>query len=215
MQKQLKDSSTPVVFSSVTDPESAGLLSISGVSNRISASYLLEYIKKIQPTVKTLAILYNPGEINSISSIKEIEGYSDKYDLLINKYSLISQSYAAQVANKASKENDALLVYNDNTALSCLATIIKNAETKAVYVSDIDCLPLGCLAAAGPDQYELGKQTARMGIELMNKNNSLSSPKIEFPNNVNYEINQNAAKKYALSIPEENSRREVLKETLS
>jgi ABC-type uncharacterized transport system substrate-binding protein len=44
----------------------------------------------------------------------------------------------------------------------------------------VDMAPQGALAAVGPDQTELGRQTARM-VDKILKNPRLSLPSVEFP----------------------------------
>jgi putative ABC transport system substrate-binding protein len=81
----------------------------------------------------------------------------------------LQTSEVYQSAVKLSLLVDAIFISNDNMALSALKTIIKaaNAQQIPVFVSDTDIVKDGALAALGPNQYEIGKQTARLIAKIL------------------------------------------------
>ena len=179
-----------MVFSTVTDPLGASLVksldkpgnNISGVSNFVPLEPQLELFKKMQPNLKKLGILYNPAELNSVSIVKKLEILCPKLGLILVKQTITKTSDAAQNTAKLASDVDAIFISNDNTALSALQSIIA-ASKKAripVYVSDTDAVKLGAKAALGPDQYEIGLQTARMIVRVL-KGGDINMMKVEFP----------------------------------
>ena len=74
----------PVLFSAVTDPESAKLLNknVTGTSDRLdNVGEQLDLLLKLKPEVKKIAVLYNPSEQNSVVQVKEIEAKAKEKNL--------------------------------------------------------------------------------------------------------------------------------------
>lgn len=210
--KYAKDGKAKLIFSSVTEPVSAGLVTsletptnnISGVSNFVALEPQLELFKKLQPTLKKLGVIYNPGEINSVAIITRLETICPTMGITLIKQSATKTADIAQAAVKLAQSVDAIFISNDNTALSALQSIIKTATSAKipVYVSDTDAVSLGALAALGPNQYEIGQQTGRMIVRALQKK-SLHNMPIEFPTKTDLYINMECAKKLGISLPQE------------
>jgi putative ABC transport system substrate-binding protein len=152
--------------------------------------------------MKKLGFLYNPGEANSISLIKELEQICPKYGLelvkqVASKTGDVAQSMAALVS-----KSDAIFISNDSTALSAIPTIVKVATTAKipVFVSDTDAVELGPIAALGPNQYEVGKQTGRMVLKVL-KGIDINKIPIEFPKKTELYLNLKSAKIFGIVIP--------------
>ena len=179
-----------MIFSTVTDPVAANLVrsidapcnNISGVSNFVPLEPQLELFKKLQPNLKRLGIIYNPSEINSVSMVKKLDLLCPKFSLTLIKQTIANTADAAQKTAKLANSVDAIFISNDNTALAGLQSIIavSNKAQIPVYVSDIDAVKLGGRAALGPDQYEVGLQTAKMIIRVLN-GEDINKMKVEFP----------------------------------
>ena len=210
--KYAKANKVKLIFSSVTDPIGASLISdlncpeqnISGVSNFVELNPQLIMIKKILPKIKKLGILYNPGELNSVSIVEKLEQLCPTLGITLIKQTIDKTGDVAQSALKLSQNVDAIFISNDNTALSALPLIVKSAKTKKipVFVSDTDAVSLGAIAALGPNQYEIGKQTGRMIVRLMEGEECSKQP-IEFPEKVELFINADAAKELEIQIPKD------------
>jgi hypothetical protein len=71
-----------------------------------------------------------------------------------------------------------------------------------VYISDTDQVSKGCVAALGPNQYEIGKQTAEI-INKIKNGRDINSIEVEFPSGVEIVVNPDSAKKIGLTIPED------------
>lgn len=179
-----------LVFSTVTDPLSAGLVNsldkpgrnTSGVSNFVKLEPQLELFKKSLPKMTKLGIIYNPGESNSLAIVKNLEVLCPKFGLTLVPQTANKTSEAAQATAKLAENADAIFISNDNTALAALPSIIKtaNARKVPVFVSDVDAVELGAMAALGPSQYEVGRQTGRMIIRVL-KGEDINNQPVEFP----------------------------------
>ena len=68
----------PVVFTAVTDPVGAKLVAdlehpggnVTGMSDLSPIGKHLDLIKEIMPDAKTLGVIYNPGEANSVTLVE-------------------------------------------------------------------------------------------------------------------------------------------------
>ncbi len=200
------------LFSTVTDPVAAGLVkdlkkpggNISGVSNFVELKPQLELFLKIQPELKRLGFLYNPGELNSVSIIKRLEKLCTEFNITLVKQVANKTADVPQAAIKLATNVDAIFISNDNTALGALQTIF-SAANKAkipVYVSDTDAVELGALAALGPNQYQVGLQTGKMIAQILD-GEDISNIPVGFPNRTELYINEDVARLIQLNIPED------------
>lgn len=208
--KYARSGNTKLIFSSVTDPVDAVLVAsiykpgnnTSGVSNFVPLEPQLEMFLKIKPSIKKLGFLYNPGELNSISLINKLQEICLKYDIELVTVSASKTSEVAQSAGKLASLVDAIFISNDNTALSAFKSIIKAANNVSipVFVSDTDIVKDGAIAALGPDQYNLGLQTAKMIIKVL-KGKEIKELPVEYPEKVELYLNPKAAEKIGIEIP--------------
>ncbi len=192
--KYANEGRVKVVFSTVTDPLAANLVksldrpgkNISGVSNFVPLEPQLELFKKLQPSLKHIGVIYNNSELNSRSIVKKLEILCPKMGLELTEQSIANTASAAQASAKIASEVDAIFISNDNTALAALHTIVASANKVGipVYVSDTDAVKLGAKAALGPDQYEVGLQTARMIARVL-EGEDINQIKVEFPEKAN------------------------------
>ena len=201
-----KNTNIPVVFSSVTDPSPIikNHSNITGVSNFISLEPQLNLFKEILPNIENLGFIYNPGEINSIKMLETLKIKAKLYNINIipaiaNKTTEISTATTKLISKKV----DAIFISNDNTALAAFSVITKisNKTKIPVFVSDIDMLEKGALAALGPNQYNIGTQTAEMAISIL-KGNNIKNIKITYPDKIDLLINKKIAEDLGINIPQ-------------
>lgn len=203
---------TKLVFSTVTDPIKAGLgqciekpgNNISGVSNFVPLEPQIELFLKLQPNLKKLGIIYNPGELNSIADIQKLESFLPKMGLMLVKQAVLKTADVPQAATKLASNVDAIFISSDNTALGALQSIVKAAQLVKlpVYVTDTDAVKLGAIAALGANQYQVGTQTGEIIIRLLKGEESGSIP-IQFPKTKELYLNLEAAQKANITIPED------------
>lgn len=207
--KYAKENKTQLVFSTVTDPIEAGLVqslkrpdnNTSGVSNFIELEPQIELMKQIQPAMQCLGFLYNPSEANSLSIVKKLHEICSKLNITLLLQTANKTSEVAQAATKLAGNVDAIFISNDSTALSALQVIIgvANKVKIPVYVSDTDAVELGALAALGPNQYQLGIQTANIIARILQGENAGNIP-VEFPASTELYLNEKAAEMIGLKF---------------
>ena len=209
-----RNNNVPVVFSSVTDPIGAGLVknleqpgdNITGVSNFVNLSQQLELFKQILPNLSKLGFIYNPGEANSVKILESLkkEARLQNIEIIASVAGRTTEILAA--TNKLIGKVDAIFISNDNTALAAFGVITKTATVAKipVFVSDTDMVVNGALAALGPNQYNLGTQTAKMIIAILNGKPVKELP-VEFPNMVELVLNQKIADQLGIQLPADNA----------
>ena len=162
----------PVLFSAVTDPESAKLLNknVTGTSDRLdNVGEQLDLLLKLKPEVKKIAVLYNPSEQNSVVQVKEIEAKAKEKNLAVMLQGVSSLSELPQATKNALIESDALYLPTDNLVVSGIKLITSEAKSakKPVISSENSSVEAGALFTMGLDYFELGKRTGEMAIEIL------------------------------------------------
>lgn len=185
-----KNTTIPVIFSSVTDPLTAKLLTnlnapkgnVTGVSNFIAVEPQFKLFKRLLPTLKTLGIVYNPGEENSTALNDMMKKAAKTFGWTLEMATANKTNDVFVATQSLCGKVDAVFINNDNTALSAFKSIVKATRACGIptFVSDIDIVDQGALAALGPDQRDLGRQTARM-VDFILKNPQAPLPAVEFP----------------------------------
>lgn len=207
--KHMAGKKTKLIFSTITDPVRAGLVpdlqqrtNVSGVSNFVDLEPQLKLFLKLQPQLKRLGILYNPGEVQSVSIVKQLDELCRRLGLILVKQALNKTSEITQATTKLSTHVDAIFISNDNTILSALPGVLSIANNKKipVYVSDTDAVQVGALAALGPNQYQIGVQTGKMIARIL-QGDSIQNIPVEFPDKSELYINNDVAKKLGINIP--------------
>ena len=210
--KAANEGKTKMVFSSITDPLSASLVTklsgsnsnVTGMSNKVDVTPQFELFKELLPNLKTIGFIYNPADANSIQQLQDVNVASEKLGLTIVPQAVNKTSDVPQAATRLAGKTDALFVYGDNTTLAALESVIMaaNKEKKPVFVADTDAVELGALAALGPNQYDLGLDTAVMIADILD-GKDINSIDVGFPNGLELFINQDAADKLGYTFSDE------------
>lgn len=204
--KHLDKTPTPLVFASVTDPQASGLMSakgIYGVSNWVPLEPQLALFMRLQPGLKRLGMVYNPGEINSVAIVKRLEDSCKAMGLVLVAQVAVKTADVPQAALQLASQVDAIFISNDNTALSSLETILAAGQKYniPVYVSDTDAVARGALAALGPNQYELGMQAAQLVATLLR--GQIPDQAVVYPQDLQLYLNATVAGQLGIVLPKD------------
>ncbi|MBR5995252.1 MAG: ABC transporter substrate-binding protein [Eubacteriaceae bacterium] len=197
-----EDNDTPVVFVAVSDPEGSKLTkgNITGTCDKLPVAAQLELIRKLQPDAKTIGIIYTVSETNSVSTIKEYERTASAYGFSIESVGVSAQSEVTlAVDTLINKGVDCFSNLTDNNVVGVLDSILEKTDAASipVYGSEIEQVKKGCIAGAGIDYYELGKQTGRLAARILNGE---KAEDIDFETIENYSVYVNPEKIAALNI---------------
>lgn len=197
-----EDKDIPVVFTAITDPSAAQLDSgnITGTSDKLPVTAQLELIRKLQPNARTIGIVYTSSEPNSVSAIEEYKKNADKYDFAIETVAVTQQSQVAQAVDTlVAKGVDCMSNLTDNNVVGVLSSILEktNEADIPVYGSEIEQVKLGCVASAGIDYVELGKETGKMAARILKGE---SAEDMEYRTVTDYKIYVNSEAMAAMGI---------------
>jgi putative ABC transport system substrate-binding protein len=199
------DKNIPVVFASVTDPKSAKLTgNITGVSNFIPVKEHFELISQILPDKKRIGVIYNPGDINSVTLVEQMQVLTKEKGFQLVTATVTKTSEVPAAIQSLVGKVDAVLINNDNTALAAFEGISQVCRDNKIplFASDADVLGKGALAVRGPDQYSLGRQAGRMVAKILRGESKASGLGIEYPDKVGVYLNEKVAKELGIVFPE-------------
>jgi len=201
----------PVVFSVVTDPLGAKLVSnmeqpggnVTGLSDAVPVAQHLAMIKEIVPGLKKLGIPFNPGEPNAVSIIASMKEAAAAQGVEIVESPAPKSSDVMIASQKLVGQVDAIYTTLDNTVITALESIIKvgiDAQIP-VFSADTDSVERGSVAALGFNYSDLGRQTADMVVEVLNgkKPGDMS---VRIAEGTNLYVNLKTAKMMGVEIPE-------------
>lgn len=167
-----EDKNIPVIFNAITDPVEAKLDSgnVTGVSDKLPVEAQLDLIRTLQPDAVTIGIIYTTSEPNSVSAIREYKEKAPEYGFEIVDIGVTAQSEVTQATDTLiSKGVDCISNLTDNNVVGVLASVLDKTNEAGIpiYGSEVEQVKLGCVASAGIDYIELGKQAGRLAAKIL------------------------------------------------
>lgn len=206
-----KNNSIPVVFSPITDPVGAKLVTsidrpggiATGSSDRSPVVKQLELIQEIVPNVKKIAILYNAGEANSRTLVDDFKEACRKFDLI--PVEGVVQNSAGVLAAASSVQADVIYVPTDNTVVSAIEAVIRAGVQRKIPVitAEGESVAKGALASLAVDYYQLGLATGQMLVDILQHKSKPSEMPVKFAEHFKLHINSDFANKYGVTLKKE------------
>jgi len=167
-----EDKNIPVIFTAISDPVQAGLDSgnVTGTSDKLPVEAQLDLIRQLQPEAKTIGIIYTTSELNSVSTIAEYQARAGDYGFTVEAIGVTAQAEVTQAVDTLlSRGVDLFNNLTDNNVVGVLPAILEktNEAGVPVYGSEVEQVKLGCVAAAGIDYLQLGRQTGAMAARVL------------------------------------------------
>ena len=166
--QEIKD--VPIVFAQVYDPVEAGIAknwqssgnNTTGATTKIPMSKLMDTLHLFMP-VKTLAVLYTPGEKNSEEQLRDLETLQKEYGVKVVPVPLTKPEEVKQLLPIVLQTADSLYVTGSNLVDSQISTIVDMAtKAKVPTISHLeDLIEKGVLLGVGPDSYQVGRLAGR------------------------------------------------------
>lgn len=210
--------SIPIVFSAVTDPVGAQLVAsaekpganVTGVSDRSPIDDQVALIRELTPDVKTVGVLFNPGEPNSVTSVKELKQAAEKVGLTVIEAPATKTAEVQGAARSLVGKADAAFVPTDNTVVSALEAV-SGALTAAkipLYAADTDSVARGALASVGFNYRQVGTQTGELAVRILKGEKPADLP-VVFAQGTDLFLNKGVAEKIGVTLPEAALKRAV------
>jgi len=202
---------TPILFSAVTDPLSAGLVAdlqnpganITGTSDMTPMDKHLGLILDFHPELSAVGVIYNSGEANSRALADLLRMETDKAGLVLEEATVARSSDVFQAAKSLVDKVQAVYVPTDNTVVSAFEALSKVCQENKLplYAADVDSVPRGAVAALGFDYYEHGRQTGAMAGRILNGADPAGTP-VETQQELELHINLGAARAMDVTVPD-------------
>lgn len=168
----------PVVFSAVSDPVGAGLVSsmdapgfnITGTSDALNTGAIFDLMLAADPDIKTVGLLYDKSQDSSTAAIAAAKAYCEEKGISVvektgTNNGEISLAADALIASGA----EAVFTPTDNNVMTAeLAIYEKFIDAKVPHYGGADSFALnGAFMGYGVNYVELGTATADMAVDIL------------------------------------------------
>ncbi|TCT16705.1 putative ABC transport system substrate-binding protein [Melghiribacillus thermohalophilus] len=202
----------PIVFTSVTDPVDAGLVSslenpggnITGTtdSHPEAIPKTLSFMKEMG--ISDVGMIYTPSEPNSVIQIEQAKESAAGLELNIHEATVASSSEVKQAAESLIGDVDAFYIITDNTVVSALESVlmIGQQEDLPVFAGEHDSVERGSFAAYGFDYYDIGYEAGEKAVQILTGEKEPGEISVSFPQKLTLLMNQTAAAEMGVEIEE-------------
>jgi putative tryptophan/tyrosine transport system substrate-binding protein len=201
----------PVVFTAVTDPVGAKLVAdpqrpggnVTGMSDLSPIGKHLDLVKEIVPAARTLGVIYNPGEANSLTLLELLRAEAPARGLAIEEAPAPKSADVLPAAQSLVGSVDAIYVPTDNTVVTALEAIVQVGRQNKlpVLAGDTDSVPRSAIAALGFNYGDVGRQTGRIVARVLKGEKPGDIP-VEGVEITELFVNPGAAAAMGVTIPE-------------
>jgi putative ABC transport system substrate-binding protein len=167
----------PVVFSTVTDPIAANLVTslargegnVTGLSDGLPTADHIQMFQQIAG-IRTLGFLYSSSEANSISDLAKVEEACRRLGITLVPQSINNSAELRQAAQAIIGRVDGIYIGTDNGVFSALPALIQVCQDakKPLFSSDTTAAREGgCMIANGFNYYTAGLATGDIVADIL------------------------------------------------
>lgn len=200
----------PIIFTAVTDPVKAEVAkdwkssgtNVTGTSDKVPVEKQIDLLKKLLPNAKTVGVIYNTSETNSVVQVTELKAAAEKQGLAVKEIGVTNVNEINQNLASALGQIDVLYTPTDNTVASGYALVGKLCLDKNIPIIGAEdaVVTKGGLASIGIDYYKLGKEAGLKAAEVLSGKKP-SEVEITTLSEMTFTINTDVAKKLNITIP--------------
>lgn len=200
----------PILITAVTDPVAAGLVkslshpgtNVTGTTDMNPVKEQLALVKRFLPRARTVAVLYNAGEINSVVQVKLARQAAKELGLQLLEATASNSSEVLSAAQSVVGRCDAVYIPTDNTFVSAFDAVANVTLKNRIPVigGEESIVNRGGLATIGINYYQLGWQTAEMAVRVLKGAKPATMP-VESQKRFDLVINLKAAEQLGISVP--------------
>jgi putative ABC transport system substrate-binding protein len=174
LAREIKD--VPIVFSTVYDPVVSGIAkgwkssgnNTTGVSTKVPMSKILDVLIKFK-SIKRLAVLYAPGEVQSELQVKDLRKVGIDYAITILPVPLTRKEDFQLILSEVLSTADALYITGSTLVDSQLHLIVESAnQAKVITITHLeDLVAKGVLLGVCMDSYKMGRLAGEKGVKIL------------------------------------------------
>ncbi len=168
----------PVVFSAVSDPVGAGLVSsmdapgsnITGTSDALNTEAIFDLMLSADPDLSTVGLLYDKSQDSSTAAIAAAKAYCEEKGISVVEKTGTNNGEISLAADALlSSGAEAVFTPTDNNVMTAeLAIYEKFIDAKVPHYGGADSFALnGAFMGYGVNYVELGTATADMAVEIL------------------------------------------------
>jgi putative ABC transport system substrate-binding protein len=206
----------PVIFTTVTDPVSAKLVSskthpggnVSGISDTVPTERQIGLVKQIIPGLKTLGLLYDSASDSSRASAESIKALGPKMGFAVIEAAAMGLNNVPSAAQSLVGRVDAIFVPNDTTVYATFESVVKVAQDAHVplFSAERRSVQRGAIGTVGFDFNQMGVKTADMVDKVLSGTKPGDMDVIYMENEpgaLGLYLNKASAEKMGVTIPKE------------
>ena len=212
-----KTTTIPVLFTAVTDPVDSHIVAdyekpganISGTSDLNPVKEQIDLLKKMFPDAQNVAVMYCSSETNSVAQYELAKAQLEALGMTCVKKTISAIDEAKSAVESLKGQVDAIYIPTDNTIADSMTSVAQAANdvNLPIICGEPGMVLNGGLATYGIDYYELGKQTAKMAVEILKSGNPLDTvanmPIGYQVEECKYAFNTETAEKLGVTLPED------------
>ncbi len=194
-------SEIPILFSAVTDPLDAGIVNswdevgtnVTGTSDKADVLEQLKMFREIDENIKTIGIIHNTSEQNSIIQVEEVKKLAPSLNLDVKVVGINNINDLNKGLKSLVKKVDAMYILSDNLTASAV-DVVSNIliENNMISVcAEESQVNGGVLITKSHSYYDLGKQTGDIAIDVLINNKDISKMPVYLSDKQNLVINFN------------------------
>jgi putative ABC transport system substrate-binding protein len=208
-----KTSKIPILGTAVTDYIVAKLAdsneapggNVSGTTDMNPVKEQIDLLVKLVPDAKTVGVLYNSSEDNSILQAKMAKEAVETIGLSYVEVTVTNTNEVQQATQSIVDKCDAIYIPTDNTFASSMPVVhgVTSQSKTPVICGESGMVKSGGLATLGINYYDLGYQTGLMAIKILKGEAEPASMPIESASGFDFAINGKVADEIGIEIPDD------------
>lgn len=200
----------PLVYSSVTDPVDAGLVStvdasgtnVTGVSDAWPVDRQLGLYVQMLPDAKKWGTIYNAGDANSVVSINMTKDACKTLGLELVEVTVSNSSEVYTAAQSLIGKVDAVYITSDNMVVSAFESVVKvcNENNIPLFAGDIDSVGRGAIAAMGLNYFQVGYTAGKKAALILKGEKKAGEIPSGLVEKLSLYVNPKAAEKQGVTL---------------
>lgn len=201
----------PVVFSAVTEPVEAKLVSkldgsgtnVTGASDVLPLEPQVVLIKELLPNVKNIGFVYSPGEVNSTVTLKNLKAIAQTQGVTIVEAPAQKSSDIAMAAQSLVGKVDMIYTSTDNNVVNAYEALAKVAKEGKIPLvsSDPGVIDRGASVVLGVNYHQLGVETGKITARIFKGEKAGDIP-VYSASELDLFVNKKNASEQGLTVPQ-------------
>lgn len=166
---------------------------------------ILERALQVNPDLKKIGVIYNKGEVNSVTNIAKAKAFCDDKGIEMIETTVTGVNEVQSAIDVLTSKCDAVFAPNDNTVANAM-DMVGPACAKAkvpLYVGADSMVQDGGFLSVGINYEDLGKETANMVDKILKGEKVENIPVKVFKENLSVYVNTKVLKQLGITLPNE------------